>query len=303
MLSSFFKLIVFGLINLSTVVGQSTKIVIGTIENNFQDDKPNKENPFIGVTHFYKENNQWGVLYDSLYSEKQIFTVFSQGKKVGQLSAQVDTTIERKPYFWFPYKFGNKRIPTIGKKSFVFSGMGGEKCYRPLIISNSTYSTFKNIPKYRKSNKRDSLLVFNYLIETAKSLKLGYLDTVKGKIINRINKVLVITKDCYFIDADINLNMYCYQDKVPFNTELSYFMTSTQKYSISERKETYHSFFLVNKSKVTYLDYGLKYLDSGDFDNDGYEEIFFRMDKYNYTAYLMVTNKWTDFLINSWNYH
>ena len=303
MLSSFFKIIILGFINLSTALGQSSKIVIGTIESNFEEDKPNKENPFIGVAHFYKLNNEWGVLYDSLYAKKQNFKVYFKGKKVGQLSSKVDTTIYRKPYFWFPYKFINKKIPTVGQKSYVFSGMGGEKCYRPLIISNSNYSAQKNIPGYRKSNKQDSLLVFNYLIETAKRLKLGDLDSIKGQIINRVNRVLKITKECYFIDADINLNMYCYQDEVPFNTELSYFMTSTQKYGISERKETHHSFFLVNKSKVTYLDYGLKYLDSCDFDNDGYEEIIFRMDKYNYTAYLMVTNKWTEFLTNGWSYH
>lgn len=303
MLSSLLKILIFGFINLSTALGQSKKIVIGTIESNFEDGKPNKENPFIGVTHFYKSNNEWGVLYDSLYAATQIFKIYSNGKKVGQLSSEVDTTIYRKPYFWFPYKFKNKKIPTVGQKSYVFSGMGGEKCYRPLIITNSNYSAQKNIPAYKKSNKKDSLLVLNYLIETAKSLKLGNLDSIRGQIINRVNGVLEITKDCYFIDADINLNMYCYQDEVPFDTELSYFMKSTQKYGISQRKETSHSFFLVNKSKVKYIDYGLKYLDSGDFDNDGYEEIIFRMDKYNYSAYLMVTNKWMEFLTNGWSYH
>jgi hypothetical protein len=303
MLSLFFKFCLFCLIILSTAFGQANKIVVGTMESNFTDFKPDKQNPFIGIIHFYKDNNEWNVLVDSLYSNKQDFNVYYKGLKVGAVSAQVDTLIERSPYFWFPFKFNSKKVPTVGRKSFLFSGMGGEKCYRPLIISNSSYSKQKHIPKYRNPNRNDSLLVANYLVETAENLNIGNLDSIKGKIIKKVNRVLVISKDCYFIDADINLNMYCYKDKVPFDTDLSYFLSSTQKYSISERKETYNSYFLVNKSKVTYIDYDLKYLDSGDFDNDGYEEIIFRMDKYNYTGYLMVTDKWNSFLTNSWSYH
>jgi hypothetical protein len=203
----------------------------------------------------------------------------------------------------FAYKLDKKQVPLVGKKSFEFSGMGGQKCYRPLIISNTLYSKQKNTPKYRAPNTNDSLLVSSYLIETATKLNIGNLDSIKEKIIKKVNSVLMINKDCYFIDADINLNMYCYKDKVPFSTDLSYFLTNTQKYSISERKLTHKSYFLVNYSKLSYIDYELKYLESADFDNDGYEEIIFRMDKYNYTAYLMVTNKWRDVLIHSWNYH
>lgn len=303
MLTLFFKFSLFALITLSTAFGQTNKIVVGTIESNFTDFKTDKKNPFIGVIHFYKDNNKWNVLLDSLYSDKQDFNVYYKGSKVGAVSAQVDTLIERSPYFRFPFKFNNKKIPIVGHKSFVFSGMGGEKCLRPLMISNSSHGKQNNIPRYRKSNRNDSLLVSNYLIKTATKFNLGGLDSIKGKIIKRVNRVLVINKDCYFIDADINLNMYCYKDKVPFDTDLSYFLTGTQKYSISERKETYNSYFLVNKSKVTYIDYDLKYLDSGDFDNDGYEEIIFRMDKYNYSGYLMVTDKWNDIFTNSWSYH
>lgn len=303
MLSLFLRFSLFCFIILSTAFGQTDKIVVGTIESNFTDYKPNEQNPFIGVIHFYKDNNEWKVSGDSLYSYKQDFNVYYKGLKVGDVSAQVDTLIDRSPYFRFPFKFNSTKVPTIGSKSFVYSGMGGEKSYRPLIISNSSCNKQKHIPKYRNPNRNDSLLVANYLVETAKNLNIGDLDSVKGSIIKKVNRVLMISNDCYFIDADVNLNMYCYKDKVSFNTDLSYFLTSTQKYSISERKETYNSYFLVNKSMVTYIDYGLKYLDSGDFDNDGYEEIIFRMDKYNYTGYLMVTNKWSSFLTNSWSYH
>ena len=303
MSSSFFKFIVFHFIILSTAFGQTKKIIVGTIESNFSENKPNKSNPFFGVVHFYNNGNEWNTVEDSVYSRKQNFKIIFKGIKIGAISSQVDTLLETSPYFQFPYKFKNKKVPTVGHKSLVFSGMGDEKCYRPLIITNSTNFKQKNIPKYRKANTNDSLIVLNYLIETANNLSIGKLDSVREKIIKTVNRVLVISKDCFFIDADINLNMYCYKDKVPFDTDLSHFLSSTQKFAISERKETYNSYFLVNKSKVTYIDYDLKYIDSEDFDNDGYEEIIFRMDKYNYRAYLMVTNKWTEFLINSWTYH
>jgi hypothetical protein len=52
MASFFLNLSLFGFIILSTVYGQG-KIVIGTIESNFNDDKPNKQNPFFGIIHFY----------------------------------------------------------------------------------------------------------------------------------------------------------------------------------------------------------------------------------------------------------
>lgn len=303
MLTLFFRLSLFYVAFSSTALGQTNKIVVGTIESNFTEFKLDKRNPFIGVIHFYKDQNKWNVLSDSLYSSYQDFKVYYKGAKVGAVKAQADTLTERSFNFPFPYKFYSNKIPRVGKKSRVFSGGGDEKCYRPLIISNSSYSRQKNIPRYRSPNRYDSLILANYLLETAKELNIGNLDSVKGTIIKKVNRALVITKDCYLIDADINLNMYCYKDKVPFDTDLSYFMTSTQKYTISERRETNNSYFLVNKTKVTYIDYELKFLDSGDFDNDGYEEIVFRMDKYNYRGYIMVTDKWNNFLTNSWSYH
>jgi hypothetical protein len=97
--------------------------------------------------------------------------------------------------------------------------------------------------------------------------------------------------------------MYCYKEKVPFDMDISYFMTSTEKAYVADRKETYSSFFLVNNKNVSYVDYGLKFLDNADLDNDNYDELVFRMDKYNYSAYLLVTDKWQTFLTNNWSYH
>ncbi|GAB2831037.1 hypothetical protein [Ferruginibacter profundus] len=297
----FLNILLLILVCSPTVFGQSNTIIVGTIESNFTDFKLDKSNPYVGTILFYKNKNEWNVLEDSFYSSKQNFNIYYQGKKIGNVISKLDTSIRYQPHFWYPYK-SNQQIPKIGKKSFLFSGMdAGEGCYRPLLISNSAHCLQKNIPKYRKANKEDSLMAMEYLIKTAQKLKLGDID--KGKVIKSINRVLRITKDCYFIDADINLNMYCYKEKVPFNTDSSYFLSSSEKYSISQTKETANSFFLVNKSKISYIDYGLKYLDSGDFDNDGYEEIIFRMDKYNYTGYLMVTNKWDNVVTNYWNYH
>jgi hypothetical protein len=298
-----FTLCLFCSIIFSGVFAQQKEIFVGTIESNFLDFEQDKQNNFLGVIYFHKNNNQWRVLMDSFYPIKQNFNVFYKGLKVGAVAAWIDTTITQSPYFGFPYKFANKKIPTIGKKTYTFSGMGGEKCYRPLIISNTYNNKQKQNIKFKTATKNDSLIVLQYLIEKAKEFNLGGLDSAKEKIIRKVNRVLKINNDCYFIDADINLNMYCYKDKVPFDKDLSYFLSSTQKFSIAERRETYNAYFLVNKAAVTYVDYDLKYLDSGDFDDDGYDEIVFRMDKYNYTGYLMVTNKWTDFFTKSWSYH
>jgi hypothetical protein len=300
-LKTIILVIIFFSIFLKPSYGQTESILLGTTEYMFAEDgRKDKRNPYVGIFFFLKNNNGWTTIQDTIVQKEMDINVINKGSRVSSLLAKWDTAVIWRWYF-STYVF-NKSIPTIGRKTGLFSGMAGENRYKPFILTNSIIYKRNEKPRFRKARISDSLIVYNFLTKTAIDLNLGNLDTVKN-IIGKLSRVLQINDQVYLIEADINLNMYCYKEKVPFDTDTDYFLTSTQRHSIAYNKQTPNSFFLVNNGKVSYIDYGLKLLDNIDLDNDGYDELLFRMDKYNYSAYLLITDKWQTYLTNNWSYH
>ncbi|RZJ99783.1 MAG: hypothetical protein EOO43_25860 [Flavobacterium sp.] len=247
-----------------------------------------------------KNESGWLTLQDTIVQQDLDFNLLYRGTKLKSIHSKIDTSVVWKWYY--PTYVFDQQLPRVGQKTLHFSGMQDELRFRPLLLTNCSRFKRNYKPIYRRANATDSLILHDFLTNAAKELKLGNLDTVKN-IIDKVSRVLVISKDVFFIEADINLNMYCYKEKVPFDMDISNFMTGTEKAYVAERKETYSSFFLVDNGNISYVDYGLKFLDNVDLDNDGYDELIFRMDKYNYSAYLLVTEKWQTFLTNKWSYH
>ncbi len=122
-------------------------------------------------------------------------------------------------------------------------------------------------------------------------------------MIYQIDSVMMISSECYIIDADIQLNMLCYEYSIPFQEAKALRFGSTEKNFIALQEFTPRANFLINKGEVQYIEYGLQYLDNADFDGDGYDEIIFRMHKYNYLGYLLLTDKWTKTFLYHWTYH
>ena len=286
-----------------TSFGQTNHILLGTTEFYFKNNsRQYKKYPYIGVIFFIKDESGWKATNHSTINREQNFNILYKGTKLKSVHSNFDTTSD---WHWsFPTAVFNSNIPYIGKKTFQFAGMGDEFRYRPLIFTNSKGYKSNNQLYFRPATTTDSLVIQSFLINTAKELKLGNLDTVKN-IIKNVNRVLIIHKDVFLVEADINLNMYCFTDKVPFDTDISYFERSgnVSAQLIARKNQTSQCYFLVNNKQVSYIDYGLKIVDNVDLDNDGYDELVFRFDKYNNSGYILLTDKWKTYLTNSFVYH
>jgi hypothetical protein len=286
------------------LVSQTKTLTLGTIESNFVYDILDSTNPNIVLTHFEKRNNIWRAIELFEIKNKQInFKISYDNRVYGSIKTQFDTTIDRFAYYINCYKILSKNIPTIGEKSLLYSGFIREEVYRPLVVSSGSHFLQRNTFKNRKSEKFDSVLIYNYLKSQAKNLKLGLLPDSIESIIGKMYDVTILDKGIFLITADVKLNMYCYEDRVSFAQDTLNQWNSTEKNFISSSHVTYKACFLISKEKVTYLDYDLMMLDHGDFDNDGFDEIIFKFEKYNKDGYLLITDKLTKKLKTHWSYH
>jgi hypothetical protein len=268
-------------------------------------------NPEIVLLHFTKIGQTWKGVYEidsfyKMYSQINNFGIFFRGKRLSSNSGVIDTAMYRIPYFEFPYHLKNSTLPRIGNKSTEFAGEFGFKFFRPLLISNCVNCKKANNIRYRKPTPTDKTQVSNFLISEAKKLSLGDISSNKG-LVEKVTKVLVISDSCKIVVANINLNMYCYSQKIPFDsteTDDSRIWFSEESQAIAYRKKTWDCYFLITKNSAQYIGHSMQLLDHADFDNDGYDEIVFRQDiGDNYAGYVMITNKLTDVFNSGWGFH
>lgn len=292
------------------IYGQRKPIVIGTIESNYLDWEQLKDNPYFLLASFVKYKDVWEVLnVDSAHLDNLNFKVFHNAKIVGQIKTKLDTVMERMAYVENSYKILTKRVPHIGQKSEKFSGWLDAKIYRPLVASTMRFNSRHNKISSRHPTKKDSLKIISFLVSEATKLKLGNLPNTKN-LINKMKSVQYLNDTVYFIKADMNLNMYCYSRQVSFaqdtlgNDEQGFLIwSSTETMAASQEQFTPNAYFFVNGKEVSYINNKIALLDFGDYDNDGYEEIIFKVEKYNYDAYLMICDKWKNVIENGWSYH
>ena len=292
------------------IYGQRKPIVIGTIESNYLNWEQLKDNPYFLLASFVKYKDVWEILnVDSAHLDYLNFNVFSNAKIVGQIKTKLDTIMERMAYVDNSYKIISKKIPHIGKKNVQFSGWLDIKIYRPLVTSTMNFNSRHNKISYRHPTKDDSLKIVSFLKSEAIKLNLGNLPAHKN-LINQLKSVECLNDTVYFIKADINLNMYCYSRQVTFaqdtlgSDEQGFLIwSSTETMNASKQQFTSNAYFFINGKEVSYINNKISLLDFGDYDNDGYEEIIFKVEKYNYDGYLMICDKWKNVIENGWNYH
>jgi hypothetical protein len=297
---------------------QQQGIYIGTTQVNLEYDrdgastyKLDSVNPEIALFHFVKIGQTWKAIYDidsfyTRYSQLNNFGIFFRGKKLSSNSAIIDTAMYRIPYFECPYHLKNSKLPGIGNKSTEFAGEFGFKFFRPLLISNCVKCKRAGNIQYRKPNNRDKIDLEDFLIIEAKKNSLG--DISKNKnIVDKITKVITINGGCKIIVANINLNMYCYSQRIPFDsteTDDARIWFSEESQAIAYRKKTWDCHFLFNKGLIKYIGHSMQLLDYTDFDNDGYDEIVFRNDiGDNYAGYVLISNKLTEIFESGWSFH
>jgi hypothetical protein len=298
---------------------QSSSLIIGSIESNIDYDTNvvfflNKVNPYVGILHFYKESNIWheSNMWDSLnfkkYENIGNVNFFSKGKKLSKNVLTLDTSMYRRPFHDFPYHLSNPNFAQVGRKSTKYSLEGDFKIYSPQLFSNATHFRRNQSPKYQKASAKDGTLISQYLIKLAEEKKLG--DILRKKIIIKGYPTLIINDSCRIVTFDIKLNMYCYDKNVPFDykeeldTNGDLLWTSESQQATAQYGETPKFSFLISGKQISLLSTNLEYFDNTDFDNDGYDEIFFRQeDGDNYTGYVMITDKFKNALYSGWSYH
>jgi len=292
------------------IYGQKNPIVIGTIESNYLNWEQLKDNPYFVFASFVKYKGGWEVLnVDSSHLENLDFNVFSDNKIVGRIKTKLNTVMRRMAFVDNSYRILSKDIPHVGKKSAQFSGSSDIKIYRPLVISTMNFSSRHNKISYRPLTKNDSMKIVEFLESEAIKLKLGKLPDTKN-LINQLKATIYLNDTVYFISADINLNMYCYSEQVSFARDTmeideknNLIWSSLEPMYASKEQFTPNGYFLVVGGKVSYIDNKMSLLDFGDYDNDGYEEIIFRVKKYNYDGYLMICEQWKNVVKKGWSYH
>ena len=297
---------------------QEQPLYIGTTQVNLEYDREGKAtykldsaNSEIILFHFAKIGHSWKGFWEldsfyKTYSQLNNFGIFFRGKKLSSNSAVLDTAMDRIPYFDFPYHLQKLILPRIGIKNTKFAGEFGFKFYRPLIISNSIKCKKVNIIRFRKPTELDKIDVSNFLISEAKKLTLGDISSNK-KLVEKVTNVLVINDSCKIVVANVNLNMYCYIQKIAFDlteTDDERIWFSEESQAIAQSKKTWDCYFLITTNSAQYIGHNMQLVDYADFDNDGYDEIVFRQDiGDNYAGYVMIANKLTKVYESGWNFH
>jgi hypothetical protein len=294
------KLPVILLCLIATIANAQTPLIIGTIETNWTGYF-NKKNPYLIVTHFAKANGEWKVADNPVKAQQKLRVNASlQGKSYGSLTAIYDTTMERMASINNSYRITSGTVPKIGNKTLTYAGWPSEKMYRPIIVTNSKNFQQKDKFIVTRATKADSILLDKYLRTTASSLKLGDLPASDEGGLLRVTSRVHLNKSTRLVKADINLNMYHYSDTVPFAHK---YWSRVEKANLDVKNFTPSAWFVVTDDDVRYLDYNITLLDHADYDNDGFDELLFRVQKYNWDGYTLLTDKFRKVLYRSWSFN
>ena len=295
------------------LMAQNKTIIVGSIESNlyYRQDRLDPKNPYVGLLHFIKLDNVWQEvnLWDSnFYSNFNILqdvNFMNNGKIISTNSLRIDTLIDRVPYHFFPYKLSTKNFIQIGKPKQKYSWTSSYKFYRPQIFSNVSNGKRNFSIRKRRTTIKDTLIVRESLVKLANQLKLGNIKDLK--LIGNKYETLVVNDTCRIVNVDVNLNMICFDNNIPFDdsTGINEFMLSSMDESYPHRKKTTEKcFFLIHGGFIKYLGRHLTFFDNKDLDDDKVDEILFREDDgHNYTGYVLVTDKLSNFYKSGWGYH
>ena len=291
---------------------QSRPLFIGTIEKNLVDwEEWPKDWRYIGVGLFQKIDNNWESA-DININKLDTFkvNVIHLEKNVKTISLSLDTQSRRLAFIENSYRISPSNLKHFGKMTTKFSGWTGEKKYEPLLVTTSNFYKKNSSIKTSKANFKDSIAILKYLIDEAAKIGLGKIPTKRKSLIQKMLTTIKINDTCKFISANINLNMYCYRDSITFERDTTALQNGDEviwfnweMQNASTEQLTRNSWFFVNGNKVSFVSQNLIFFDNGDFDNDGYDEIIFKFEKYNHDGYIMLCDKFQKIISSGWSYH
>ena len=294
-------------------IAQNKTVIIGSIESNvyYRHDRLDPKNPYVGLLHFIKSDNSWQEvnLWDSSFYSKfnvlQDVNFIKDGKIISTNSLRIDTLIDRAPYHFFPYKLSTTNFIQIGKREQKYSWTSSLKFYPPQIFSNVSNPSRNFRIRKRQTTIKDTVIVRECLVKLADQLKLGNIKDIK--LIGNKYETLIINDTCRIINVDVNLNMFCFENNIPFDDSsgINEYMLASMYESYPHIKTTTEKcFFLVHGGVIKFLGTHLIFFGNMDLDDDGFDEILLREDDgHNYTGYILITDKLSNFYKSGWGYH
>ena len=181
------------------------------------------------------------------------------------------------------------KVPTRGRRSIEFAGWSDRAVHRPLVAY--TGSGFKSADHWKS---------FNPPSTTVARLKTAFRKKFPA-VSNCNNEYDTSSKPFNYSNDDI---------------EISKTYSSTRSWAIARvTLKGYrcdgpidlpfegHWFRLSPQGEIAYLDYGLSLVDTGDYDNDGVDELIFAIDRYDLGGYLLFTGNFDKRSSFSFGYH
>lgn len=252
---------------------------------------------------FRFQNNRWYSLENdignsSLYPSKQYWYIAFDGKLMGEFSStKASLPFKDDPWTYPRDAFHipqNKNLPTIGKASKEFTGWVFDDQPRPLVtISEPNYSDPEVWKPFNPGNEE---------MEALKSLYYNHADLLNLDRTDMSNDSKLEFGKSYASSNADKLIQIC---------EVHNY--NGQKY-VSDKVWFYKSHYgeIIDLSKAIDLPFrgsgdsetsSLYVVDVGDYDNDGYSDVLFWIDRYDGNGYALFYNNFSNFVTFEWIYH
>tara|TARA_Y100000589_G_C27144695_1_gene626289 strand:- start:788 stop:1693 length:906 start_codon:yes stop_codon:yes gene_type:complete len=294
--------ILFLLFTTSLFSQNNGDLYLGILETKFVSSKDTSRIKIQRIL-FKFENNKWYSLENdiadsSLYPSQKKWIIAFDGRNIGSFSSNM-APLKYKAVPWtFPrdaYHIPNKvDLPTIGSPSMEFSGWVGYAQPRPLVtVTDTNYSDPEQWKPF-KPNRNEITELASLYEKHFKNMEFGWVDTV-------IHSKLEFGKS--YISSESNkLLQFGILDSVNGKEYLSnriWIYKSNSGEIIDLSKAIDFPFKGHGDSEIS----NLYLVDAGDYDNDGYSEVVFWIDRYNGNGYALFYNNFSSHVSFEWNYH
>jgi len=269
---------------------KSEEICLGLLEH---ESKARGDRPQIRVrVAFHRGKDGWQAFRNNVksseelkeaapcYPEKASWTVCYEGRKLGEIKSHRPGSLRFYCDVGLHLIDEKENVPTIGEAGREFQFFPVYKAYRPLILCTKPF--FVNLGKWTqwKPASADVESVRAYLGQrfpmAANNVKKAKITVNKSFISQRSGSKLMSLNV-----MDIKL--------WPIRSDLD---------------PTPHDLWCrIDKGKITFLNTNMKFIDAGDYDGDGSEEVVFMISRYDMDGYALFYDGFSKCAKFTWIYH
>jgi hypothetical protein len=224
----------------------------------------------------------------------------------GKIIGEVVTTGKHKPKYWSDKCLSNtatsKHLPRVGTPSIQFSGWARGPVYRPIVLATMPY--YKDPYKWNKGDPpsqifSSALKVFRTLVSYVEVWEEKDGDMKKVKLSYRDQDVLV--SEAYANNrGDYLLGLHVNPKPLHVDVILSSDKWSDYWFYVN-RDKSVRPLLVENRHPEGAVE--LKFLDAGDYDNDGRSEVIFFLSSYNEDGYVLFYDNFSKNAVFTWGYH